>query len=90
MNKQELINSIAEKCDFSKAESKRALDACIEGITQALKGGDEVTLVGFGTFKVGQRAARTGRNPQSGAEIQIAAAKIPNFKAGKGLKDVVN
>ena len=90
MNKSELVDAIAESADISKAAAGRAIDAVVESITGALKGGDQVTLIGFGTFSVKDRAARVGRNPQTGAEIQIAAAKIPSFKAGKGLKDAVN
>ena len=90
MNKSELIEAIAESADISKAAAGRAIDAVVESVTNALKSGDQVTLMGFGTFSVKDRAARTGRNPQTGAEIQIAAAKIPSFKAGKGLKDAVN
>ncbi len=90
MNKSELIEAIAESADINKAEAGRALDATISAITGALKDGDQVALVGFGTFAVKDRAARTGRNPQTGAPIEIAAAKIPGFKAGKALKDAVN
>ncbi len=90
MNKQELIENIAVSADITKAAAGRALDSVIDSITDSLKGGDSVVLVGFGTFSVRQRAARTGRNPQTGAEIQIRAAKVPAFKAGKALKDAVN
>ena len=90
MNKAELIDSIASKADMPKAAAARALDALIESVTDAMKGGDAVTLVGFGTFAVKERAARTGRNPQTGNAISIKAAKIPGFKAGKTLKDAVN
>ena len=90
MNKSELIDAIAASADISKAAAGRALDAMTESVTTALKGGDQVTLIGFGTFSVKDRAARTGRNPQTGAEIQIKAAKVPSFKAGKALKDSVN
>ena len=90
MNKTELIEAIAESADLPKAAATRALDAVIDSITGSLKKGDQVVLVGFGTFSVKERAARTGRNPQTGAEIQIAAAKVPSFKAGKALKDAVN
>ncbi|UTF60572.1 nucleoid-associated protein HU-beta [Gilvimarinus sp. DA14] len=90
MNKTELIEAIAASADISKAAAGRALDAVVDGITDSLKKGDQVVLVGFGTFSVKERAARTGRNPQTGAEIQIAAAKVPSFKAGKALKDAVN
>lgn len=90
MNKSELVEAIAASADISKAAAGRALDAVIDSVTDALKKGDQVALVGFGTFMVKERAARTGRNPQTGAPIQIAAAKIPGFKAGKALKDAVN
>ena len=90
MNKQELIENIAGSADITKAAAGRALDSMIDSITGSLKSGDSVVLVGFGTFSVRDRAARTGRNPQTGAEIQIAAAKVPAFKAGKALKDAVN
>jgi DNA-binding protein HU-beta len=90
VNKSELIDAIAASADLSKASAGRALDAVVEAVTGALKSGDSVSLVGFGTFSVKERAARTGRNPQTGAEIQIAAAKVPSFKAGKALKDAVN
>ncbi|WP_163836889.1 HU family DNA-binding protein [Spartinivicinus ruber] len=87
MNKAELIDLIADKADISKAQAKAALDAKLVSIQEALKEGDQVQLVGFGTFKVKHRAARTGRNPQTGAEIQIAAANVPSFVAGKALKE---
>ena len=90
MNKSELIDAIAESADISKAAAGRAIDAVVESVTNALKEGDQVTLIGFGTFSVKERAARTGRNPQTGETIQIAAANIPSFKAGKALKDAVN
>ena len=90
MNKSELIDAIAASADIPKAAAGRALDAVIESVTGALKAGDSVVLVGFGTFAVKERAARTGRNPQTGNPISIAAAKIPGFKAGKALKDAVN
>lgn len=90
MNKSELIEQIASSADISKAKAGAALDAVTESITGALKSGDSVSLVGFGTFSVKDRAARMGRNPQTGATIQIAAAKVPGFKAGKALKDAVN
>ncbi len=88
MNKSELIDAIAASADIPKAVAGR--DAVIESVTGALKAGDSVVLVGFGTFAVKERAARTGRNPQTGKPIKIAAAKIPGFKAGKALKDAVN
>lgn len=89
MNKSELIDAIAASADLPKAAAGRALDAMIESIGGALKEGDQVALVGFGTFMVKERAARTGRNPQTGAEIKIPASKVPGFKAGKALKDAV-
>lgn len=90
MNKTELIDVVANEAEISKAEAGRAVDAVLSGITQALKGGDTVTLVGFGTFQVRTRAARTGRNPKTGETIKIAASNNPAFKAGKALKDAVN
>ena len=90
MNKSELIEAVAASADIPKAAASRAVDAVVDAITDALKKNDQVVLVGFGTFSVKDRAARTGRNPQTGAPIEIAAAKIPSFKAGKALKDAVN
>ena len=90
VNKTELIEAIAASADIPKAAASRALDAVVDSIMDALKKGDSVALVGFGTFGVKDRAARTGRNPQTGAPIQIAAARVPGFKAGKALKDAVN
>ena len=90
MNKSELIDQIAKSADISKAAAGRALDATIAAVKTSLKKGQIVTLVGFGSFYVGKRAARTGRNPQTGATIKIKAAKVPKFRAGKGLKDAVN
>ncbi len=90
MNKSELVAKMAEGADISKASAARALDSLIGSVTAELASGGDVALVGFGTYKVNDRAARTGRNPQTGAEIQIAAAKVPAFKAGKALKDAVN
>ncbi|MFT6733766.1 MAG: DNA-binding protein HU-beta [Polaribacter sp.] len=90
MNKSELVDAIASGADISKASAGRALDSMVETITESLKKGDPVALVGFGTFSVKDRAARQGRNPQTGATIQISAARVPGFKAGKGLKDAVN
>ncbi|SDJ81597.1 HU family DNA-binding protein [Billgrantia gudaonensis] len=90
MNKSELIEAIAASADIPKAAATRALDAMVDTVTESLKSGDTVSLVGFGTFSVKERAARTGRNPQTGAPIQISAAKVPTFKAGKALKDSVN
>lgn len=90
MNKSQLIEKIAEGADISKASAGRALESFIGAVTDELKSGGDVSLVGFGSFKVTDRAARTGRNPQTGAVIQIAAAKVPGFKAGKALKDACN
>jgi DNA-binding protein HU-beta len=90
MNKAELIEAIAEAADLKKVEASRALDGVVDAITHALKQGDTVSLVGFGSFLVKERAERQGRNPQSGESITIAAARIPSFKAGKALKDAVN
>jgi DNA-binding protein HU-beta len=90
VNKSELIDAVAEGADISKAAATRAVDAMLDAITGALKQGDQVSLVGFGTFVVRERAARSGRNPRTGETINIAASKIPTFKAGKGLKDNVN
>lgn len=90
MNKSELIDSIATSADISKAAAGRTLDATIDAVKKAMKKGDMVTLVGFGTFYVGKRAARTGRNPRTGDAIKIKAAKVPKFRAGKGLKDAIN
>ncbi len=90
MNKTELIDSMADHADISKAAAGRALDGMIAAITDALKSGDQISVVGFGSFTVRERAARTGRNPQTGATIQIKASKNPAFKAGKALKDAVN
>ncbi|HET6434517.1 MAG TPA: HU family DNA-binding protein [Xanthomonadaceae bacterium] len=90
MNKAEFVDAVAESAELSKAEAGRAIDAMVSVITRALKKGETVTLVGFGAFTVRERAARTGRNPQTGATINIAAAKNPVFKAGKALKDAVN
>jgi len=90
VNKSELIDLIADSADISKAKAGLALDAFTDGVTKVLKSGDSVSLVGFGTFSVKARAARTGRNPQTGATIQIKASNVPGFKAGKALKDAVN
>ena len=90
MNKSDLIDAIALSADISKAAAGRALEATVDSITQALQAGDQVALVGFGTFQVKDRAARSGRNPQTGETIQIKASKVPGFKAGKALKDAVN
>jgi DNA-binding protein HU-beta len=90
VNKTEIIDNIARSADISKAAAGRALDATVAAIKTAMKKGGMVTLVGFGTFYVGKRAARTGRNPRTGAAIKIKAAKVPKFRAGKALKDAVN
>lgn len=90
MNKSELIDAIASSADISKASAGRALDGAVSAITDALAGGDSVSLVGFGTFAVKKREARSGRNPRTGETIQIAASNVPGFKAGKALKDAVN
>ena len=90
MNKAQLVEKIAADAEISKAAAARALDAFTGAVSTSLKDGESVALVGFGTFSVKARAARTGRNPQTGEEIQIAAATVPSFKAGKALKDGVN
>ncbi|HEX7046836.1 MAG TPA: HU family DNA-binding protein [Gammaproteobacteria bacterium] len=90
MNKAELIEAVAASADLSKADATKAVESVLGTITNTLKNGDQVTLVGFGTFQVKARAARTGRNPQTGQAIQIAASNVPGFKAGKALKDAVN
>lgn len=90
MNKAELVNFVARSAGISKSASERALDGALDAIKGALKRGQSVTLVGFGTFRVGKRAARAGRNPRTGEEIRINAAKVPKFSAGKALKDAVN
>ncbi len=90
MNKSELVAHIAQQADMSKAKAELALKAMTEGITETLASGGEVALVGFGTFKVTERAARTGRNPRTGETLNIAASKNPSFKPGKALKDAVN
>ena len=90
MNKSELIDAVANGADVSKADASRAVDSVLAAVTEALKSGDQVTIVGFGTFLVRQREARSGRNPRTGETIQIAASKVPAFKAGKALKDAVN
>lgn len=89
MKRSELVAAIAEKASMTKKDADLALGAAIEAITEALKKGDKVQLVGFGTFEVRKKAARTGRNPQTGKEIKIAASKAPAFKAGKAFKDAV-
>ena len=90
MTKAELIDAVADDSDLTKASAARALDSAIENITNALRGGDSVTLVGIGTFTVRQREARMGRNPRTGEAIQIKASRVPGFKAGKALKDALN
>ncbi len=90
MNKSELVDFIAGEAEISKAAAGRALDAVTSAVKKTLKKGGTVTLVGFGTFSVGKRAARIGRNPQTGAEIKIKAAKVPKFRPGKALKEAVN
>lgn len=90
MNKNDLVASVAESSGLSKADAGKAVDSVLDNITSALQGGNEIRLVGFGTFSVAQRKATTGRNPQTGAAIQIPASKQPKFKAGKALKDAVN
>ncbi|MGH8500054.1 MAG: HU family DNA-binding protein [Methylococcales bacterium] len=90
MNKSELISAIAEVSGLAKADAGKALDGLIAAVTDALKSGDSVSLIGFGTFVVKKREARTGRNPQTGQAINIKEANVPGFKAGKGLKDAVN
>lgn len=90
MNKQELIEQVANEAGISKASAAKVIDAFTGSVTSALKKGESVTLIGFGTFAVSERAARTGRNPQTGKELKIAARKAPAFRAGKGLKDALN
>ncbi len=90
MNKGELIESVAGASDLSRADATRAVDAVLDSVTQTLRGGGSVSLVGFGTFTVKARAARMGRNPRTGEAIQIKASNVPGFKAGKALKDAVN
>jgi DNA-binding protein HU-beta len=90
MNKADLIDAVAEAADLSKAQAGRAVEALLDAVTGALKSGDQVSIVGFGSFLVRQREARKGRNPKTGETIDIAASKAPAFKAGKALKDAVN
>ena len=90
MNKTELVDQIAASAEISKAAAARAVDATVAAVKAALKAGDSVSLIGFGTFYVGERAARTGRNPRTGKTLKIKAARVPKFRAGKGLKDAVN
>ena len=89
MNKGDLINAIADETDMNEAGAEAVLNAFVSSVTGALKGGDKVTLTGFGTFSISNRAARMGRNPKTGESIQIKASKVPKFKAGAGLKDAV-
>lgn len=89
MNKLELVNAVADKAELTKRDAERAVNAVVESIEEALKAGDRVSLVGFGTFEVRDRKPRVGRNPQTGQEIRIPAGKVPSFKAGKGLKESV-
>lgn len=90
MNKSQLIEEVANAADLSKADAGRAIDSLVDVITDVLKRGDQVSMTGFGTFSIRERAARTGRNPQTGEQIEIKASKVPAFKAGKALKDSVN
>ena len=90
MNKSELIEAVSGAADLTKADAGRAIDATVEAITKTLSKGDSIALIGFGTFSISHRAARQGRNPRTGETIQIKAAKLPKFKAGKALKDAVN
>jgi len=90
MNKAEFVDSVAAKAGMSKQDAGTAVDAVLDSLTDAMKGGNQITLIGFGTFLVRERDARTGRNPRTGEAIQIAASKVPSFKAGKALKDAVN
>ena len=90
MNKGDLINKVAESANISKAQATDALNAVLDGVTEALKGGDKVTLIGFGTFSVSRREARSGRNPQTGETIQIAAKNVVKFKPGKEISEAVN
>ena len=90
MNKADLIEQIAQAAEISKSAAERALDALVVAVKTSLRKDEPVTLVGFGTFYASRRAARTGRNPRTGAEVQIAAARLPKFRAGKALKDAIN
>ena len=90
MNKGQLVDNIAENADISKAAAGRALDAVVETVAASLVAGENVSLIGFGSFTVKERAARTGRNPRTGESLEIKAAKVPGFKAGKSLKDAIN
>ena len=90
MNKSELVAMMAEKADLSKKDAEKALNAFVESVQDTVKSGDKISLVGFGTFELRERAAREGRNPQTGEVMKIAASKAPKFKAGKALKDMIN
>ncbi|HNV07945.1 MAG: DNA-binding protein HU-beta [Alphaproteobacteria bacterium ADurb.BinA280] len=90
MNKGDFVGAVADAADMTKADAERAVEAMFKVVKKALKSGDSISLVGFGTFSVRKRAARTGRNPRTGDTIKIKASKIPAFKAGKGLKDAIN
>ncbi len=90
MNKSELIDAVAADAELTKADASRAVEAFVNAVTKSLKGGDSVTMVGFGTFSVRKRAARTGRDPRTGKSIKIKASTVPGFKAGKALKDAIN
>ena len=90
MNKTELVAAVAEQADISKKDAKKVLKAFVDVVTEEMKKGEKVQLVGFGTFEVSERAAREGRNPQTGKTMKIAACKAPKFKAGKALKDAIN
>ena len=90
MNKADLIEQIAQAAEISKSAAERAVDALVNSVKTSLRKGEDVTLVGFGTFYAGTRAARTGRNPKTGAEVEIKAARLPKFRAGKALKDAIN
>ena len=90
MNKAELIEHIAQQAEISKLAAERAVDAMVAAVKSSLRQGNDVTVVGFGTFYAGRRAARTGRNPRTGEALQIAAARVPKFRAGKSLKDAIN
>ena len=90
MNKGEFVGAVADAAEMTKADAERAVEAVFKVVKKALKSGDSISLVGFGTFSVRKRAARTGRNPRTGDTIKIKASKVPEFKAGKGLKDAIN
>ncbi len=90
MNKTEFVDAVAEKADVQKSDAAKVIDSMVDVIGDALNGGDQVTLIGFGTFLVSKREARKGRNPRTGEEIQIAASNVPRFKPGKALKDSIN